>query len=141
MNPPSTPRRAALAAIATAWLSAGAFAQGAPDAAQLQALLETGQVNAAVSTLESTLGDNPFDPVQLNNLAVARTRNGDVYAALQLLERAARLSPDQPVIADNRTRLRSWIAAKIGANQRQMEAVPAGNVPAQLPDPPALWGH
>ena len=43
------------------------------------------------------------------------------------------------MIADNRSKLREWIAAKIGANKRQMEAVPVADVPAQLPDPPPLW--
>lgn len=117
-----------------------AQAQGtAPSSAQLQSLLESGRVSQAVDSLEATLGDNPFDPVQLNNLAAARARNGDVYAALQLLDRAARLAPEQPVIADNRKQLREWIAAKIGANSARLEAVPLVDLPSQLPDPPALW--
>ncbi|WP_028081478.1 tetratricopeptide repeat protein [Solimonas soli] len=137
MNPSRLASRIAL--LAAVLLPAVASAQGAPNAAQLQSLLQNGQVDTAVSTLESTLGDNPFDPVQLNNLAAARARSGDVYAALQLLDRAARLAPEQPVIADNRRKLREWIAAKIGANQQRMEAVPVNDVPAQLPDPPPLW--
>jgi hypothetical protein len=137
--PSSLVRSWPAAALAIAVLSPAAHAQGTPNSAQLQSLLENGQVGEAVSTLEGTLGDNPFDPVQLNNLAVARARNGDVYAALQLLDRAARLAPEQPIIEDNRKRLREWIAVKIGANARQMEAVPVNDVPAQLPDPPALW--
>ncbi|WP_028007056.1 tetratricopeptide repeat protein [Solimonas flava] len=121
-------------------LPLAALAQGpAPSSAQLQSLLESGRVSQAVDSLEATLGDNPFDPVQLNNLAAARARNGDVYAALQLLDRAARLAPEQPVIADNRKQLREWIAAKIGANSARLEAVPVVDLPAQLPDPPALW--
>ncbi|NKF23727.1 tetratricopeptide repeat protein [Solimonas marina] len=111
----------------------------APTSAQLQSLLENGKVSQAVTTLEDSLGDNPFDPVQLNNLAVVRTRDGDVYTALQLLDRAARLEPDQPVIADNRKKLREWIAAKIGANKQQMDAVPLDHLPSMLPDPPPLW--
>lgn len=120
-----------------------AFAQTSanPTSAQLQSLLENGQVTQAVNTLENSLGDNPFDPVQLNNLAVARSRDGDVYAALQLLDRAARLAPEQPVILDNRTKLREWIAAKIGANRSQLNAVAVDNVPTQLPDPPAIWSE
>ncbi|MGH8446707.1 MAG: hypothetical protein ACREVL_15660 [Solimonas sp.] len=121
-------------------LPLAALAQGAPpDRLQLQSLLENGQVSQAIGSLENTLGENPFDPVQLNNLAAARARQGDVYAALQLLDRAARLAPEQPVIADNRSKLRAWIAAKIGANSAKLEAVPVTGVPAQMPDPPPLW--
>lgn len=124
-------------------LPLGALAQGNanPTSAQLQSLLENGQVTQAVNTLENSLGDNPFDPVQLNNLAVARSRDGDVYAALQLLDRAARLAPEQPVILDNRSKLREWIAAKIGANRQQLDAVAIDNLPSQLPDPPPLWSE
>lgn len=134
----ASPALAALAGLLLAPLAAPA--QGpAPSSAQLQSLLESGRVSQAVDSLEATLGDNPFDPVQLNNLAAARARNGDVYAALQLLDRAARLAPEQPVIANNRKQLREWIAAKIGANSARLEAVPVVDLPAQLPDPPPLW--
>ncbi|NGY03754.1 tetratricopeptide repeat protein [Solimonas terrae] len=129
--------------IAVLLLPLAAFAQSAaaPSSAQLQSLLENGQVTQAVNTLENTLGDNPFDPVQLNNLAVARSRDGDVYAALELLDRAARLAPDQAVILDNRTKLREWIAARIGANKQQLDTVAVDRLPSQLPDPPPLWGE
>lgn len=104
----------------------------------LDKLLESGRVDDAVSVLESSLGDNPYDPVQLNNLAVARARKGDVYTALELLDRAQRLSPDNAAIGDNRKQLREWLATRIGANTFRLGA--QGRSPPQsLPDPPALW--
>ncbi len=104
----------------------------------LDDLLESGRVDAAVSVLESSLGENPYDPVQLNNLAVARARKGDVYTALELLDRAQRLSPENSAIGDNRKQLREWLAARIGANTFRL--APQGRLPPQsLPDPPALW--
>ncbi|MDM4771991.1 tetratricopeptide repeat protein [Solimonas sp. SE-A11] len=115
----------------------GARAQDSAPA--LQSLLEAGRVDVAIESLEQELGENPFDPIQLNNLAVARTRKGDVYAGLDLLDRAARLSPNQPIIAENRKQLREWLAARIGANAQLLEAN-ARPIPPSLPDPPALWG-
>ena len=114
-------------------------AQAQDSAPALQSLLESGRVDVAINSLEQELGENPFDPIQLNNLAVARTRKGDVYAGLDLLDRAARLSPNQPIIAENRKQLREWLAARIGANAQLLEAN-ARPIPPSLPDPPALWG-
>lgn len=113
-------------------------AQAQESAPQLQSLLESGRVDVAIESLEQELGDNPFDPVQLNNLAVARVRKGEVYAGLDLLDRAARLAPSQPVIAENRKQLREWLAARIGANVSLLQAN-ARPIPPALPDPPALW--
>lgn len=104
----------------------------------LESLLEKGQVDTAIETLEQDLGGNPFDPVQLNNLAVARVRKGEVYTALDLLDRATRLAPEDTVIADNRKQLRAWIASRIGANADRIQAN-ARPIPSTLPDPPALW--
>lgn len=104
----------------------------------LQTLLESGKVDVAIQSLEQDLGDNPFDPVQLNNLAVARVRKGEVYTGLDLLDRAARLAPNQTTIADNRKQLREWLADRIGANADRIQAN-ARPIPPSLPDPPALW--
>ncbi len=104
----------------------------------LDDLLESGRVDDAVSVLESSLGENPYDPVQLNNLAVARARKGDVYTALELLDRAQRLSPDNAAIGGNRKQLREWLAARIGANTFRLDTQ-GRSLPQTLPDPPALW--
>lgn len=112
-----------------------AAAQPAP---QLEALLESGRVDDAVSALEFQLGENPYDPVQLNNLAATRVRRAEYFGALGLLDRAARLAPENPTIADNRRQLREWLATRIGANQRPLGG-DALALPAGLPPPPPLW--
>ncbi len=116
--------------------AAGVHADDGPPS--LEALLESGKIDLAIESLEQELGDNPYDPVQLNNLAVARTRKGEVYTALDLLDRAARLAPNRPTIADNRKQLREWLAGKVGANADSLQAS-ARPIPPSLPDPPALW--
>ncbi len=104
----------------------------------LESLLESGRVGDAVSVLELKLGENPYDPVQLNNLAVARARQAEYFGALELLDRAARLAPENTGIADNRRQLRDWLAQRIGANSRGLEA-DARALPSGLPPPPPLW--
>ena len=140
-----------LAAVLTPLLAGAAPAQAQaqanraadkPSMPALQQLLESGRVDSAVATLEGSVGENPFDPVQLNNLAVAKARGGDVYTALQLLDRAARLAPEQPIILDNRSKLREWFSSRIGANAVHLrDAVPVRDAPTQLPDPPPLWAE
>ncbi len=100
-------------------------------------LLEAGRLDGAIVQLEQELGDNPYDAVALNNLAVARARSAEVFSALDLLDRAARLSPEHPVIDSNRKVLRDWIARRISAGRTRVELTPVGN--QRLPDPPPLW--
>lgn len=125
--------RPIVALLATLWLSRA----GADELRELNALLEGGQVDAAVQALESRLGENPFDPVQLNNLASAQARRGDVYTALDLLNRAARLAPDDPTVKANQEALRNWLAARV-SGQRDMIA-PIPRLPDNPPEPPPLW--
>lgn len=52
---------------------------------------------------------SPFDPVALNEQAAAAVRAGDRGLALILLERAARLAPDNEAIARNVRALRESV--------------------------------
>lgn len=100
-------------------------------------LLESGQLDGAIMQLEQDLGANPYDAVALNNLAVARARGSEVFSALDLLDRAARLAPDNPMIDSNRSVLRDWIARRISAGRGKIELQSTDN--QRLPEPPALW--
>lgn len=103
------------------------------------ALLEAGRADSAMALWEKELGDNPYDAVALNNLAVQRAGSGEVFVAFDLLDRAARLAPEHPVIASNRATLRDWIARRIavarpGPDDWRVEQPRPG-----LPEPPPLW--
>lgn len=51
---------------------------------------------------------NPFDPVWLNNYAIEMAGKGWLGVAEQMLNRALKISPDDPVILGNLERLRNW---------------------------------
>lgn len=50
---------------------------------------------------QEPLSPDPFDPVSLNEQALASVAAGDLGGARILLERAARLAPHDPRILDN----------------------------------------
>ena len=86
---------------------------------------------------------NPFDASALNNEAVAVAAQGDYEKALNLLERAARLSPNRADIATNLNEMRKWVARYAPQIQLKDEksspvinVYPNGDIP---PEPPALW--
>ncbi|HEY1076611.1 MAG TPA: hypothetical protein VGE51_07965 [Fontimonas sp.] len=120
-------------------LAALMFCAGALAQDSTLGLLESGRLDSAMAQLEADLGENPYDAVALNNLAVARARSGEVFSALDLLDRAARLAAEQPTIAANRDALRDWIARRIDADRQQI-IVLDGATP-RLPAPPALWAR
>lgn len=128
-------RSALLASVA---LSALLLAMPA-RAADTLGLLEAGRLDSAIAVLELELGNNPYDPVALNNLAVARARGGEAFSALDLLDRASRLAAGNRIIESNRDALRDWIARRIDAGNRRV-ALQAGTGSA-LPAPPALWAQ
>lgn len=115
-------------------LALGLPAQAADDTVTL---LESGRLDGAIMQLEQELGDNPYDALALNNLAVARARSSEVFSALDLLDRAARLAPDNPLIQSNRDVLRDWIARRISAGRGKTELL-SSDTP-RLPESPALW--
>ncbi len=98
-----------------------------------------GDPSRAEFNFERALEVNPFDAVALNNLAVAKAESGQFYEAMSLLERAAKLTPDNSEVIANLARLRGYVQSYATAG---VEASPAtrtfaGNLPAA---PPALWG-
>lgn len=115
------------------------FGANAVAQSETLGLLESGRLDSAMAQLEADLGENPYDAVALNNLAVARARSGEVFSALDLLDRAARLAIDNPTIATNRDALRDWIARRIDADRQQIVMLD-GSTP-RLPAPPALWAR
>lgn len=134
---PTPLRRVALLAAALALSVPFAHAAEVPLAAP------AGGAEVMLKSLEDRLGGNPFDPVAMNNLAVVRLAENNPYAAAELLGRAFQLAPDNPVIADNNTRLASWIEARARAEQRASAGKPGaviddGSQPFP-PEPPPLW--
>lgn len=84
---------------------------------------------------------NPFDPIALNNLAVAEVNLGRYQQALTLLQRAARLAPARADIALNLSNLERWM--ELAAQQATMGLAPkALQMPrpeSAPPDLPPLW--
>lgn len=87
---------------------------------------------------ERQLRVNPFDPAALNNLAVVKAGQGRYDDAMDLLQRAARLAPDNAGIRHNLDRLRSWMSSSLGREVDPSSAIDLGgsHIP---PDPPRLW--
>lgn len=120
-----------------------AYAPGGVSSSARESLAQ-GDVAAAAAGFAEAVNVNPFDPIALNNLAVAKTEAGEFHEALGLLERASRLAPQNSEIAANLARLRSW---------NQNYAMDDGRVVGQTgqgstsryqnlpPEPPALWAR
>ena len=89
---------------------------------------------------ERALEVNPFDAVALNNLAVAKAESGQFYEAMSLLERAAKLTPDNSDVVANLARLRGYVQsyATAGVSPGERARSFSGTLP---PAPPALWAR
>lgn len=85
---------------------------------------------------ERQLRVNPFDPAALNNLAVVKAEQGRYDDAMDLLQRAARLAPDNAEIRANLGRLKAW---KDTWGTRDPLAEPELSISQVPPDPPRLW--
>ncbi len=106
-----------------------------------RAYLAEGDNAAAVQSYSDLLRLNPFDPVALNNLAVAKAAAGDYRAAFDLLTRAVRLVPNRVDIRENLANLQKWMDSYSGVPNPMLER-PRLVVPrpaAMLNEPPALW--
>jgi len=133
-------------AVAAPAASASSTAAESPTGAANR-LMAQGSVDQAAQVLEEALKVNPFDPVALNNLAVAKVENQQYNEALSLLERAAHLAPDNTEIVANLARLRTWVRnyALIGAlpPASSQAGTPTGATSLAgnglPPPPPALW--
>ena len=123
-------RRTTIAATAAAALIAVAAPAFAQDAAA------TAPADGSQFRFERQLRVNPFDPAALNNLAVVKAEQGRYDDAMDLLQRAARLAPDNAVIRANVGRLKAW---KDTWGTRDPLAEPELSVSQVPPEPPRLW--
>lgn len=85
---------------------------------------------------ERQLRVNPFDPAALNNLAVVKAEQGRYGDAMDLLQRASRLAPDNAVIRANVDRLQAW---RDTLGERDPLAEPDLTLSQVPPEPPRLW--
>ncbi|MBR9813426.1 tetratricopeptide repeat protein [bacterium] len=101
-----------------------------------------GDIGQAEDRFAEALQINPFDPVSLNNLAVAKAEQGEYHTAKELLERAQRLDEGNQTIMANLSRLRGWLNTYAGneLGPRSRVTVPVARQVGSLPPaPPALW--
>jgi tetratricopeptide (TPR) repeat protein len=117
-----------------------------PDSPGWQSMAE-GDPRAAQADFDNALQINPFDPIALNNVAVAKSENGQYHEAVALLERANRLAPENTEIAANLSRMRSYVntyalqSADVGGTDSVIQAAaPVTTAQSGLPPPPPpLW--
>ena len=100
-----------------------------------------GDAESLEKRYQQDLSSNPFDPIALNNLAVAKAEQGDIYAAEDMLQRASRLAPNNIEIQRNLTRVLQWQEVQssefVPPNRY---ALPVGFGEQGLPPPPPpLW--
>lgn len=145
--PPAFPGHAARrACLHGLMLLAASFVSTHALAVDLQqygrAYLAEGDSTAAVQSYGELVRQNPFDPVALNNMAVAKAAAGDYQSALEMLQRAQRLAPQRLDIRDNLNQLQNWLQQNhtIPVASKLPAARPFGSSAATiLPEPPPLW--
>lgn len=98
-----------------------------------------GDPGQAEFNFERALEVNPFDAVALNNLAVAKAERGQFYEAMALLERAAKLTPDNSEVVANLARLRGYVQSYATAGVEPATTTQRSISGALPPEPPALW--
>lgn len=102
--------------------------------------MASGDPARAEFNFERALEVNPFDAVALNNLAVAKAERGQFYEAMSLLERAAKLTPDNSEVIANLARLRGYVQSYATAGVEPSPAASQSFTGTLPPPPPALWG-
>jgi tetratricopeptide (TPR) repeat protein len=118
-----------------------AYAPGGFDSSARKSLAQ-GDIAGAEAGFGQAVDVNPFDPIALNNLAVAKTEAGQFHEALELLQRAERLAPQNTEVAANLARLRSWnqnYAMQDGSTLGAENAPPSNTFKNLPPPPPPLW--
>ena len=109
-----------------------------------RAYLAEGDTAGAIENYQEAAKINPFDPVALNNLAVARAAAGDYQAALDLLAKAIKLAPGRTDISENHRQLQSWMNDQLlgGPSAAIRRPVAAQSSPQNfgiVSEPPPLW--
>lgn len=112
---------------------------GSPYSSMGRQSLAQGLPERAAYQFEEALKVNPFDPVALNNLAVAKAEQEDYHVAVELLSRAARLAPDDVEIAANLARLRNWVNSEALSGVDSDDRNGQADLSALPPPPPELW--
>jgi tetratricopeptide (TPR) repeat protein len=136
--PIEVPNAAAAAKLPRQAYSSPAAQQFASYATSGRESLAHGDAAAAEYSFNQALEVNPFDPVALNNLAVAKAERNQFYSALGLLERAAKLAPSNAEVAANLARMRLYVAETATVGRDPL--APLANVDDGLPPlPPQLW--
>jgi len=136
--PIEVPTAAASAKLPRQAYSSPAAQQFASYATTGRESLAQGDAVAAEYSFNQALEVNPFDPVALNNLAVAKAERNQFYSALGLLERAAKLAPSNAEVAANLARMRLYVAETATVGRDPLGPLP--NVDDGLPpQPPRLW--
>lgn len=110
-----------------------------------RAYLAEGDHAGAIENYQEATRVNPFDPIALNNLGVARAAAGDYQAALDAFARANKLAPNRQDIAENYRQLQAWMDGQLRGNIAGRNPFAAEATPMQQPssslitEPPALW--
>lgn len=116
-------------------LSSIAAVAAPPDPMQYgRAYLAEGENIAAVKSYAEALRLNPFDPVALNNMGVAKAAIGDYQAAIDFFTRAGNLAPNRMDIKENIANLQGWAKTYTGVTP-----VSAARPAIFIAEPPALW--
>lgn len=76
---------------------------------QAKTLMKKGEYSEAIHLYSMLLDRNPFSAVAANNLALAHAAVGNYTAALELLEKAAKIAPKRNDIIANLTIMRVWM--------------------------------
>lgn len=124
------------------WLLICLFCSGSAWAADYQTQgrddIARGNPDAAAEHFARALKANPYDAVALNNLAVAKSAQGDYSGALRLLERASEVAPERADIAANLSRIRAWLE-NYGARPARAAPLVSADTDETLPPLPPLW--
>lgn len=97
-------------------------------------VLAEGDATAAVKIYAESLRLNPFDPVALNNMGVAKAAAGDYQAALDYFLQANSRAPHRRDIKENLENLQTWVKSYLGVSTMTGAALNDF-----APEPPALW--
>lgn len=125
------PRRTSIDAVKSAWLALRNIL--------LSSLLSLALSSLAFAQTINVLPYDHFDPVTLNEYAMAMLKAGDRTTALILLQRAVRLAPFDSRIAANLKVLQQGIAEATPFGRAELPIKSETNVPLLSQRPSAPW--